>query len=189
MHGTYAQPVVLLGIRGCGKTSTGTILSALLHVPFVDSDREIQKRYNQTPRAIYAQEGVVAFRKKEACVVSAVFHQRIGAFVFAAGGGICDNTAAITAIPPKSLTVFIDTSESVLFARIQYTYEQGGGIPAFLSNDIDTAKRQFSRLYGQRRRQYLALADICMPADKNTAAEVAQHIFEHMQSLGEQRKN
>src|SRR5438067_6300072 len=40
---TLERPIALIGLRGAGKSTLGTKLAALLDVPFVELDREVEK--------------------------------------------------------------------------------------------------------------------------------------------------
>lgn len=42
------RPVVLVGMMGVGKSSVGRKLAAVLHIPFVDADEEIEAAAQMT---------------------------------------------------------------------------------------------------------------------------------------------
>jgi shikimate kinase len=51
------RPIVLVGMMGVGKTSLGRRLAALLNVPFVDADDEIEKAAHMPIPDIFATYG------------------------------------------------------------------------------------------------------------------------------------
>jgi shikimate kinase/3-dehydroquinate synthase len=57
--------VWLVGMPGAGKSETGTALARRLGFPFVDLDREIERRAGRTIGEIFEQEGEAAFRELE----------------------------------------------------------------------------------------------------------------------------
>src|SRR5262249_2087036 len=85
-----AQPnrrgLVLIGYRGCGKSTVGKIVSARLGRPFFDSDVEIAARSGRSIAAIFAEEGEPAFRDWEERTIAALVSDPPGA-VLATGGG------------------------------------------------------------------------------------------------------
>lgn len=78
--------IVLIGMPGAGKTTTGKRLARLLGRPFVDIDDEIALRCGKTAAQIIEQQGEDAFRKIET-EVTGVICSRSG-LVVACGGGV-----------------------------------------------------------------------------------------------------
>src|SRR6266487_1956549 len=60
--------IIFIGMKGCGKTTLGTRLAERLHIPFIDSDAEIERTHRQerdetlTFRQIFARYGAAYFR-------------------------------------------------------------------------------------------------------------------------------
>ncbi len=57
--------ILLVGMMGCGKTSLGKILSKRLNLPFVDSDREIERASGCSISDLFATYGEKEFRMGE----------------------------------------------------------------------------------------------------------------------------
>lgn len=78
--------VFLIGMMGCGKTTMGRRLSALLHVPLCDLDEEIVRFEGRSIPEIFADAGDAGFRLcetaalKRACAAEPM--------IVATGGGI-----------------------------------------------------------------------------------------------------
>ena len=81
------RPVVLVGMMGVGKTSIGRKLAALLHVPFVDADEEIEQAAQMTISEIFAQFGEEYFRDGERRVIARLIDGPGTRRVIATGGG------------------------------------------------------------------------------------------------------
>jgi len=78
--------VVLLGYRGCGKTTVGRLLAERLGYAFIDSDDEVCRRYGgMTIGAIWSQLGEAEFRATEAATLLELL--RDDRQVLALGGG------------------------------------------------------------------------------------------------------
>ena len=59
------QPIALIGLRGAGKSTLGAKLAALLDVPFVELDREVEKEAGAPLAEVFAMYGQDAFRRFE----------------------------------------------------------------------------------------------------------------------------
>jgi len=81
--------IVLMGYRGCGKTTVGRIVAEKLNRPFVDTDAMIQERAGKTIREIVADGGWAAFRSLERGVVEELAG-REGCIVALGGGAVLD---------------------------------------------------------------------------------------------------
>ena len=57
--------IFLTGYMGCGKSTIGRKVAALLGINFVDLDKYIEERNFKSVPDIFAQEGEAAFRDKE----------------------------------------------------------------------------------------------------------------------------
>ena len=63
--------IILIGMKGCGKTTIGTSLAEKLQVPFIDADTEIEKTHRRETgealsfRQIFKNYGAEYFRALE----------------------------------------------------------------------------------------------------------------------------
>ena len=90
--------LVLIGLRGTGKSTVGRLLAERLQRPFFDTDTLVQQRAGKTIREIFEQDGEAAFRALESAVVRECAQQR-NAVLATGGGAVLDpqNTAALRA--------------------------------------------------------------------------------------------
>ena len=77
--------IVLIGYRGCGKTSIGRKLADRLWQPFVDTDDVVVKKAGKSIKDIFDQDGEPKFRQLEAEVIKDV--AKLQEHVIALGGG------------------------------------------------------------------------------------------------------
>jgi shikimate kinase len=77
--------VVLVGLPGAGKSTTGRRLAKILAVPFADSDHLIEERAGSTISELFATRGEEACRVIEAEVIAAALAEFPG--VLSLGGG------------------------------------------------------------------------------------------------------
>ena len=77
--------IVLIGARGCGKSTIGRRLADRLWQSFVDIDEQIVRRAGKTIRDIFEQDGEERFRDLESEIIRDV--AKLPGQVIALGGG------------------------------------------------------------------------------------------------------
>jgi shikimate kinase len=77
--------VVLIGLPGTGKSTTGRRLAKILATRFADSDDLIERATGRTVPEIFDEDGEASFREREADTVIAALAEFDG--VLALGGG------------------------------------------------------------------------------------------------------
>lgn len=108
--------ISLIGMPAAGKTTLGKRLAHKLGYPFLDLDQVIVADQGQSIPEIFAKEGEVFFREKEAELLRVTLTQEN--VVLATGGGapcFFDNMDFINA---HSLSIWIDVAIPVLIERI-----------------------------------------------------------------------
>lgn len=108
--------IILIGYMGSGKTTLGKKLALELKVPFIDSDAEIEKIYQKTIPAIFAEEGENSFREKESAFLQSL-HEK-SAFVLSTGGGMpCFNNNMVT-LNEIGTTIYLKNTSENLAERL-----------------------------------------------------------------------
>ena len=169
------KSIILMGIKHCGKSTQGKLLSQKLDVPFYDTDSVIQEMTGKTPREIYTEGGETAFKKAEveACLEVASRLKESNA-VIATGGGICNNPEALSVLHKLGTFVFLQSSEKVAADRIcreARTDENGKltNLPAYIAKDnpstLAKVRELFHEFYEERVRLYAGIADISVRMD------------------------
>lgn len=100
------QNIVLIGMPGAGKTSTGRALARLLGRPFADLDDAFAVACGMTAENYIRSEGEDAFRAKET-EVTADYGARSG-LVIACGGGIVTRERNYPLLHQNGIIAFID---------------------------------------------------------------------------------
>lgn len=107
--------VVLIGMRGVGKTTLGLIASTSLRRPFIDADSAFKTLHGPI-HAYVAQHGWSAFRDRETEMLERLLRDHPTGYVIATGGGVVDrerNRELLAAFEGPILHVVRDKTETV----------------------------------------------------------------------------
>lgn len=108
--------IVLIGMMGSGKTTTGQILAEQLNYKFFDTDSLIEQLADQSINDIFAQSGETTFRELETKVLSELSSYR--QLVIATGGGIVLNPMNWSYLR-HGLVVWLNVETDLIWARLQ----------------------------------------------------------------------
>jgi pentafunctional AROM polypeptide len=86
--------IVIIGMRGAGKTTSGRWVAKALKRPFVDLDIELEKNEGKTIPEIIKERGWQGFREAELTLFKRALTERPTGYVFACGGGIVESAEA-----------------------------------------------------------------------------------------------
>lgn len=164
-------PIFLIGYRGTGKSTVARDLADQLGFEWIDADPVVEQEASKTIAEIFASEGEVGFREREASVVSALARKR--STVVALGGGAVlrdDNCRAIKGVGP---VVWLTASVDTILQRI--------------ANDLTTSTRrpnltasggraEIEELLALRTPRYRQCATLVVDTEGKTSAEVAAEI-------------
>ncbi len=111
------RSVVLVGLMGCGKTSTGRCLARRLGLDFVDADSEIEWAAGMPIGEIFEKHGEAYFRDGERRVMARLLAG--GPRVIATGGGAYMNDQTRARITAEGLSVWLKADLDVLWRRVR----------------------------------------------------------------------
>src|ERR1039458_7576115 len=98
--------IALIGLRGGGKSTLGALLAERLGVPFVELDREIERRSGTTLSEIFDMFGQETFRRAEREALDEVLRQHQH-FVIATSGSIVTEPSTLELLLSSCLTVWV----------------------------------------------------------------------------------
>lgn len=110
------EKIILIGYMGSGKTTLGKKLALELKVPFIDSDTEIEKIYDKTIPAFFAEEGENSFREKESAFIASLQNEK--AFVLSTGGGMPCFHNNMEALNQLGTTIYLKNNNKTLAERL-----------------------------------------------------------------------
>ncbi len=109
---TDMKSIVLIGMPGSGKSSTGTFLAEKTGREFLDTDEEAEKIAGLSPAEIIKTQGEKSFRKIENDAVKSIC--KLSGKIIATGGGVVTNEDNFDAIRQNSTVFFINRDISAL---------------------------------------------------------------------------
>jgi XRE family aerobic/anaerobic benzoate catabolism transcriptional regulator len=104
--GLRRRRIALIGLRGGGKSTLGRLLAARLDVPFIELDREIEKRSGASLNEIFDMFGQETFRRAEREALDDVL-RRYQKFVIATSGSIVTEPSTMEILLSSCFTVWV----------------------------------------------------------------------------------
>jgi shikimate kinase len=157
-----SRRILLVGMMGAGKTTTGKLVAEKLGWGYLDSDVEVEKKTGMTVPALFARDGEAAFRDAEAEVLRAACARTDPVVVSVAGGAVLR--------PACGDVIWLRARPATLAARVG----NGVGRP-LLDGDPGAALRALDAV---RRPLYAEVADEAIDVDDLTPDEVAARIID-----------
>lgn len=180
------KTLVLTGIKHCGKTTQGRLLSSHFGCKFFDTDDLVTSMTGKTPREIYTSDGKESFMRAEAEACRSLLGES-GIFVVSTGGGICNNSEAIAHLKKIGTIVFLNSDETTACDRIikeVKVLDDGSltNLPAYIAKEnpktIDDVRKSFHNFYEERQQIYKSICDVEVEMMQLSKAENMQRIID-----------
>ena len=162
-----APRVFLVGLPGAGKSTVGEAVAKRLDVPFVDLDREIERRAEKSVTALFESLGEAAFRRAEIEATRSLSNER--AIVAPGGGWIMSPEIRVLVHPPWH-TIYLRVGAAAAAQRL------GGAAlerPLLAGDPVEALER----LLAQRADVYEA-ADATIDTERLSIDEVIDRTAE-----------
>jgi shikimate kinase len=151
-HIEITKPIVMVGLMGAGKTSIGRALARSLGIPFVDSDKEIEKISGCSVVDIFSMYGEKEFRRVEERVIERLLDTPPFVKVISTGEGAFITPAVRKMILDRALTIWLRADLELLVKRTNFRHTR----PQLLNTD---SRQILAQLIKERYDTY-AMADI-----------------------------
>ena len=142
---TKKNNILLTGFMGAGKTTIAKNLTNILQLPWIDSDKVIEKTHKKSIVEIF-QESEKSFRKMETEFL--MKQQSIKNTIFSLGGGIIENKNNRALLKKIGIVFFLFVPFSTLWERIQNSSTR----PLIINNN--NPKFFLQELYDKRLSLY-----------------------------------
>jgi XRE family transcriptional regulator, aerobic/anaerobic benzoate catabolism transcriptional regulator len=114
---TRRRRIALIGLRGGGKSTLGRLLAAQMHVPFIELDREVEKRSGANLSEIFDMFGQETFRRAEREALEAVLAQH-PQFVMATSGSIVTEPGTLELLLASCFTIWVRAEPDEHMSRV-----------------------------------------------------------------------
>jgi shikimate kinase len=162
--------IFLIGPRGSGKTTVARLLAERLGWAWLDADDELEKRYGQSIRAIFAAEGEAGFREKEAALLAELcgrLHH-----VIATGGGVVLREANRQRLRASGRVVWLTADIETLWRRLQADDSTAERRPALTIG----GREEIAEVLRVREPLYRSCADHVIETAGRSPEEIAAEI-------------
>ena len=111
------RSIVLIGLMGSGKTSTGRRLAQQLGLEFADADAEIEAAAGMSITEIFTRHGEAYFRDGERRVMARLLNE--GPRVLATGGGAFMHEETRARIAASGISIWLKADLDVIWRRVR----------------------------------------------------------------------
>ena len=172
------QHIVLIGPMGSGKSTLGAALAARLGLGFIDVDSRIVALAGMSIPQIFATEGEIGFRDREAQALADALAAKPA--VIATGGGAVLRQANRTAMQATSCVVYLHVDAAEQLRRIQ-----GDRNRPLLGSDAPA--QRLAELQTLREPLYRQIADYVIDTSVQTPEQLAAALVLRLHSPQDSR--
>lgn len=147
----HADPIFIIGLPACGKSTFGKALAKRLGRRFIDLDTYIENRFHTSIPELFSQRGEEGFRSLEAAML-----RETGEFldtVIATGGGAPCHFGNMEYMNSRGITVWLQASRGRILKRLLRNRRKRpmlqGLDPDALAERIDILLQQRVPFYSQ----------------------------------------
>lgn len=137
--------IILIGMRGSGKTTIGQKLAKKLGFKFIDMDKYLSKKENRSISEIVKDEGWDKFRDIEEKIVLEL--SKLDEKVFATGGGVVLRKANIVNLKKNAKIFWLFAGIETLVKRIGVDPNRPSLTGNPLKKDLEITLRERENLY------------------------------------------
>ena len=164
--------IILMGYRGCGKTTVGRIVAEKLQRPFFDTDAMIQERAEKTIRKIVADGGWDTFRVLERRAVEELAGRK--GCIIALGGGAVLDQENVKALKQNGFFLWLTADGATIAGRLRNDRVSDAQRPPLSGTDSGA---EIELLLREREPVYRSVADRIINTTGYSADEVANEIM------------
>ena len=169
--------IVLIGMRGSGKTTVGKILAKKMGRELIEMDRLITRKVGLSIPEIVEKHGWEKFRDMEEEITGEV--AGLGNIVNATGGGVVTRAKNIQELKRNGVLVWLMAGVDSMLRRIGTDTDR----PPLVSGR--TQRQDIEITLAERGSLYREAADLVVDTENKTPEEVAEEIMSLLVERGE----
>jgi len=167
--------VYLIGYMGAGKTTITKLLANELHLPFYDTDQEIEKKEKRSVSEIFKKDGELHFRMLETELLKNINQDSI----IACGGGLPIHNNNLELINSKGISIYLKASNNCLFNRLKNEKQSR----PLINNKTDEELEVYIKNELQNRSPFYNLANHTILVEDKSTEEVLREVNSLISSL------
>lgn len=160
--------IFLIGPMGSGKSKIGKLLAERLNLTLIDTDKDIETKYEKKIVEIFESEGEKEFRKKESQFFASLTN--LTDTIISTGGGIVESRSNIELLKKEKLVIFLNAS-----VQKQHESTKGSKKRPLLNNT--DSKKVLEHLYSKRLDLYQMVAKLELNGDNLSNEEMVEEII------------
>jgi shikimate kinase len=168
------SPLFLIGPRGSGKSTVAQLVARELGWNWLDADDQLEKRYGQSIRAIFASQGEAGFRDKESVVLTEL--ARLRRHVIATGGGVVLREHNRVLLRASGCVVWLTADVETLWQRVQADSATADRRPPLTVG----GRAEMAEILRLREPLYRQCADFVVDTTGRAPADVAAEVLRGM---------
>lgn len=171
------QHIFLIGFMGSGKSTVGELLAERLNLPFIDSDKEIEKIEGRSIAEIFSTDGETAFREMELHFLDRLKLAKPA--VIAVGGGLPTLENALESMHELGLVIYLNTSLLTLIKRLKDEKQ----LRPLLKELSESEFHPFVEELLSKRVHFYKQAKLIMPNERNSPVELVEKLIKELSKL------
>jgi|TARA_B110000305_G_C19438945_1_gene640673 shikimate kinase len=160
--------IFLIGPMGSGKSKIGKLLAEKLNLTLIDTDKDIETKYEKKIVEIFESEGEREFRKKESQFFASLTN--LTNTIISTGGGIVESPSNIELLKKEKLVIFLNAS-----VQKQHESTKGSKKRPLLNNT--DSRKVLEHLYSKRLDLYQMVATLELNGDNLSNEEIVEEII------------
>ena len=157
---------------GCGKSTIGKKLSAILNLKFFDTDAWIEGRQGMTISEIFATKGELFFRDLETEVLQELLEKK-ETMVISVGGGLPVREENRRLLQQLGQVIYLKAMPETIYNRVK-----GDTSRPLLQTENPMEK--IREMLGQREEKYQAAANRTLIVDGKDISEIVNEVLDVM---------
>ena len=159
--------IYIIGYMGCGKTTIARELSDTLRLPYLDTDKEIQKQTKFTINEIFKIFDEIQFRKIEKEILTSITGNKI----VSTGGGLPIYSDNMKYIKKNGISIYLKTPIQILYNRLKNNLDNRP-----LINNINSHLKIFIKKQVRQREYYYKQANHIVETKDKSKEEILREI-------------
>ena len=160
--------IYLIGYMGAGKTTITKLLANELHLPFYDTDQEIEEKEKKSVTDIFKKDGELHFRMLETELLKNITQNSI----ISCGGGLPIHNNNMGLINSKGISIYLKASDNCLFNRLKNEKQNR----PLIGNKTDEKLKVYIKHELQNRSPFYNLANHTILVDNKSKNEVLREV-------------